>query len=102
MRRKKRASPTAAAIKLIIKDLDKWRQLGHDPTAILNYSIAGNYTGVFEPKGNANGQARRDRKSGHDKFFDAGASLIGDILGSAEGGDDYPATLQIGGPLLPS
>ena len=73
VRRKKRATPTQHALDLLLRDLDRWRQLGHDPTEIINYSIKGNYTGLFEPKAGANG--KRDRPSQHENFaagaFDA-------------------------------
>lgn len=49
-RTKKRSDNNAHALGLIVKDLEGFRALGHDPVAILNASIKGGWAGVFEPK----------------------------------------------------
>lgn len=99
VRKKRRAADTAYALNLIVKDLAKWRELGHDPTEILNKSIKSSWSDVYEPKENANGN-RAEKRTSHDKFFNAAASYINDLGGSSEGGDDCASPLQISGPLL--
>lgn len=54
MRREKRAWPTAEAVGLLVGKLGRWRDKGHDPTAILNNSTECNWTGIFEPRTPAN------------------------------------------------
>ena len=55
MRRKKRAVPTERAVQLLIKELEKLKNEGHDPNEVLNQSIMRNYTGVFPLKGGQGG-----------------------------------------------
>jgi hypothetical protein len=50
MRTAKNAKPTSYALKLILRDLETFREHGHDPNAILQESIKRNWTGVFKPK----------------------------------------------------
>ena len=50
MRKKKRAIPTERAKELLVRELEKLRAEGHDPTEVLNQSIMRNYTGVFPLK----------------------------------------------------
>jgi hypothetical protein len=45
----------AAAKRLTIDQLDRWRQDGHDPTEILSNSIMNGWKGIFEPKDHSNG-----------------------------------------------
>lgn len=58
MRKDKRKWPTPRAIELAITDLTTWRAKGHDPGRILDTSTLNNWTGLFEPKENPNGQHR--------------------------------------------
>lgn len=58
MRVKKRAKPTAKAIALLIKELEKLKTEGNDPNEVLNQSIMRNYTGVFPLKGGQGGAHR--------------------------------------------
>ena len=51
MRRKKKAIPTEKAKELLIKELEKLKDEGHNPSEVLNQSIMRNYTGVFPLKG---------------------------------------------------
>lgn len=99
VRKKRRAANTPYALNLIVKDLAKWRELGHDPTEILNKSIKSSWSDVYEPKESANGN-RSEKRTSHDKFFNAAASYINDLGGPSEGGDDCAPPLQISGPLL--
>jgi hypothetical protein len=63
MRKKIKKPLTDHASKLVLQKLDRWRQLGHDPTAILNYSIEGSYQGIFEPK-----TGKNDKRNAHRNF----------------------------------
>lgn len=56
MRRRQRASPTPRAVGLLIGKLGRWRDKGHDPGEILDASTERNWTGIFEPKEQLNGQ----------------------------------------------
>lgn len=99
MRRKARKPMTPRAQSIILAKLDRWRQLGHDPTAILDNSTANNWTDVYEPKGQRND---RSKPTSHDTFIGAGASLARDYL-AADGqgsGDGGPDAVQAGRPLL--
>lgn len=49
-RKKKKAANTDFAIGLILKDLTKWHAAGHDVEDILNKSIKGGWSDVYEPK----------------------------------------------------
>ncbi len=60
MRRKKRSIPTELAKELLIKELEKLRAEGHNPTEVLNQSIMRNYTGVFPVKGGKDGTNRQN------------------------------------------
>ena len=62
MRRKKRVFPTEKAQELLIKELEKLKNQGHDPNEVLNQSIMRNYTGVF-PLSDKGGQSGADRRS---------------------------------------
>ena len=46
----KKAKNEPHALGLIVKDLEKFRQAGHDPVDCLNNSIKSGWAGVFEPK----------------------------------------------------
>ena len=54
-RKKKKATNSDFAFSLILKDLTKFRNDGHDPVEILNRSIKGGWSDVYEPK-NTNGR----------------------------------------------
>lgn len=49
-RKKKKAADTPYAIGLILKDLTKFHSAGHDIAEILNKSIKGGWSDVYEPK----------------------------------------------------
>jgi hypothetical protein len=89
MRRRKRAWPTADAVKMAIKHLTDWRGKGHDPTEILDRSTLNNWTGIFEPKDNRNGSgnhASRDNRDGYTRAIDRrlGAASDGRPAGPPE------------------
>lgn len=46
----KKAKNEPHALGLIVKDLERFRAVGHDPVEILNNSIKSGWAGVFEPK----------------------------------------------------
>lgn len=59
MRKRNRAVPTERAKELLIKELEKLKQSGNDPVAVLNQSIMNNYKGVFPLRNNGgNGNGR--------------------------------------------
>ena len=62
MRKRKRAIPTERAKELLVKELEKLRAEGHDPTEVLNQSIMRNYTGVFPLKGGQDGTHRQNSR----------------------------------------
>ncbi len=62
MRTKMRKPPTEKAKGLLIKDLEKLKNEGHDPNEVLNQSIMRNYTGVFPLKGGEGGTYRGNTK----------------------------------------
>lgn len=51
VRKAKRAGKDPHALGLIVKDLERFKTMGHDPVAILETSIKSSWVGVFEPKG---------------------------------------------------
>ena len=61
VRKKKKAANTDYALKLIIKKLERFRNMGHDPVDILEASVMAGWTGVFEPK--LNGTVKRGDKT---------------------------------------
>ena len=50
MRLAKKKKPTPRAIKIILNQLEVWHKKGHSITEILNASIVGGWTSVYEPK----------------------------------------------------
>lgn len=54
MRKKIKKPLTGRAMELVLKKLDKFRQAGHDPTAVLQNSIINCWQDVYEPRGNRN------------------------------------------------
>lgn len=62
VRERKRDWPTARAIEIAINKLTEWRAKGHDPGLILDTSTLRNWTGIFEPKDQQNGN-RNDPRS---------------------------------------
>lgn len=51
MRDKKKKTPTARAVRLVIRDLEKFHVAGHDVGAILDKSTVNAWTDVYAPKG---------------------------------------------------
>ena len=49
-RKNKKAASTDFALRLILKTLRKFKDAGHDPVAILENSIKGGWSDVYEPK----------------------------------------------------
>lgn len=68
MRRRKRAPITARAERQILEKLDRWRALGHDPTAILDKSTENSWTTIYEPKAEGSYGNRTKGPSAHDKL----------------------------------
>lgn len=62
MRKKKRKEPTAYALELVLADLTKFRDAGHDVKAILDASTKNGWTDVYAPK--AEQQARASPSGG--------------------------------------
>jgi hypothetical protein len=59
MRKKKKNLPTDHAMKLAIKELEKLKNQGFTPEAVLNQSILNGWTGLFPIKSQANNKHRR-------------------------------------------
>ena len=55
-KRKGRGSPTERAISIIIRKLEKWKDEGEPPGAVLDQSTEGQWTGVFRLKDQDNGK----------------------------------------------
>jgi len=55
MRKKKKATPTEFAVKLLIKKLNGFHASGFDVNKIIELSIENNWKGLFEPKNNKKG-----------------------------------------------
>ena len=55
MRKKKKATPTEFAVKLLIKKLTGFQASGFDVNKIIELSIENNWKGLFEPKNNKKG-----------------------------------------------
>ncbi|MBO0358612.1 DUF1376 domain-containing protein [Hymenobacter sp. BT186] len=73
---------TARAKQLIIGKLDKLREQGHDPAAVLQQSLERGWSGVFEIKGDYNGT--RQISSGN--AFAGNAGATGEPKGNGFGG----------------
>lgn len=58
MRRKKHAAPTPHAIGLLITKIERLRDGGHDPGAVLDQSTLNNWTDIYPIKEQKNEQAR--------------------------------------------
>lgn len=67
---KLKAPMTERAEKLILKDLEKFHALGHDPTEVLERSIMKGWKGVFAPDNGGRNDQRSNHRSG-DGFTDA-------------------------------
>jgi hypothetical protein len=65
MRIKKRARPTIHAVKLIIKDLTKFKEQGQDVNLIIEQSIKNNWTGIFALKDGNNGTHKGNTQKGY-------------------------------------
>ena len=69
MRKRKRAIPTEKAKQLLVKELEKLRAAGNDPSEVLNQSIMRNYTGVFPiQRGNARGNGAKGKMATPDEL----------------------------------
>ncbi|GKS91197.1 hypothetical protein [Acidovorax sp. SUPP2539] len=60
----KRAPFTVAAAKGIVRELEKFREQGHDPAAVLQASVMNGWSGVFAPGGRNGAPAGSDWTSG--------------------------------------
>lgn len=76
VRKRKRAANTTYALTLLVKSLEHWRSLGHDPTEIINKSIKAGWSDVYEPKESTHGTGNSEKRSSTDKHLDGIASLI--------------------------
>lgn len=84
MRGKMRKPLTDHIRKLVVRDLDKLRSSGNDPTEVLNQSVTRGWTGVFSIKEQGHGG---NYKSKTESSIDAAREAIAYILGSEEGND---------------
>lgn len=57
-------SPGDYAISRMVAKLERLANDGHDPTAVIDQSIENNWAGLFELKGNANGNGNRGGSNG--------------------------------------
>lgn len=71
MRKALRSVMTPRAEQLILTELDRLRQKGHDPTELLNNSIRKNWKDIYEPKGSSHETTRR-HTSTTDRAIDRG------------------------------
>lgn len=62
MRMAKKKPPTDKARTLVVKELERLKQLGHDPTTCLEQSIRNGWTDVYEVK-NGSGKGNRTRNT---------------------------------------
>ncbi len=69
--RNSRKGWTAKARELSIGTLDRLRRSGHAPRAVINQSIERGWTGLFEVKGNTNGNQRNQPSSAVERVRDA-------------------------------
>lgn len=102
LRRKKRAPMTDHAVNLIFGKLERWMANGHDPTDVLNNSIANGWTGIFEPKAQ---DGRPARKTKNDNFLQGISDAVSEICGGDDAGenqDDSGSFGEAGRALLPS
>jgi hypothetical protein len=58
MRKRAGKPPTPRAMELLLADLDRWRDDGHDPGDVLDNSTKNNWIGLFQPKEQRNGTQR--------------------------------------------
>lgn len=77
VRKSKRAAKTTGAWDAVVKQLDIFRNKGHDPNAILETSIRSNWTDVYEPQKNGNGGNKTNGKT--DRAYSNAASVIQEI-----------------------
>ena len=68
---------TQRSAELSIKQLDRFRQAGQDPRAVIEQSIAGGYQGLFPLKAGSASQPRDDAHSRRSANFDALAQMEG-------------------------
>jgi len=62
---------TSTAQRLAIAKLDQFRQRGHDPTAVINESIANGWKGLFEPKSTSTRGYESERDKSRREFVEA-------------------------------
>lgn len=83
MRKRKRSPVTPRAAELLLGKLERWRAKGHDPTAILDASTAGAWTGLYEPKD----EKTNGKQSPHITLYEVSRDICADILASGEGSE---------------
>jgi len=71
MRKQKGSPATERAQIILIAKLDSWRAKGHDPSAVLENSITGNWTNLYEPKGQNHGNTKTKYQRTIDAFQQA-------------------------------
>lgn len=67
-RKKRGKAVTERAAQLQIKQLAQYRQDGCDPEAVINYSIAGGYQGLYPTKAASKTQAKSSKHSGFEQM----------------------------------
>lgn len=75
---KKSVAP-ATAQKQIAK-LERWHQLGHDPTKIINTSIERGWTGLFEPQKNEAKNGKQHIEKPRTKSENAAAQAVAELV----------------------
>jgi len=63
MRKNNKATPTKRAKELLIKDLEKFREAGDDPTEVLNQSIKNSWKGLFPLKEKQNAGINQNQRN---------------------------------------
>jgi uncharacterized protein YdaU (DUF1376 family) len=63
MRNRKSGMPTARAVELMLRKLERWRASGQDPGAVLDQSTEAQWTGIFELKDDNRGTGNRSGQS---------------------------------------
>lgn len=94
--KKSKGAPfTDEARRLLLLDLEKLRQAGHDPAAVLEQSIKKGYLGLFKPKEESNGEntygrttgRAAARRSSYDTFLNAAVEVACDAARGATEAD---------------
>ena len=86
MRKSMKKSLTLRAKEILVKKLTDWFDKGHNPSEILQNSIANNWQGLFEPKpkGNTNGKTSIHQPS--QAATDARRSVLTNLVRERESG----------------